>query len=330
MNQNVTKITVKNGFEYIREICARGKNFRLKAFVELSPEEKKSLLCETFAKHYARVCNAAMAGLRVEENDGEITFTKKVRVEIKGQNPRKMEVEDSVQVEVTVLRLTNPRIVNNSAVEYTVNVSENSREELLAKVSEEEVKYLREFTAAISDKEVAKANPGDDFWGRKMPTVMEYRQNDSQLLGDFFDVLHWHNVTDAIGSEVIHLKEIFQAIPKTFPLFQDLSNYDKVRLINNAYNRGRKVEARTRDINLFAKATFEALEAEGFHKIVNVRGRRLELFKEYRHDRYIGDKCYGKNELKFMDYKHTVASGWLRECVCPFDLWHSLVLERYV
>lgn len=326
----------KPTWDYLSKIEKAGSDFRLKHFSALSKNERGNIMCELFTKQFYRLCRSkkGLEKFSFALKDSVINVTRELPVKIEGEDIKGEKHTKKVNVVFTALVIT-PHSANCDSIDYTLELDNKEYDEkaLLSRVTDASIRNFVSCKISISDadSEHLLRTSNMEFWKGALPQKVKYAQ-ENDLLVDFIDVLHDNKLTDIDGKETIHMKNIYPEALKVYPKFSEMSFHERMRILDRGYTYGRKSSSNSRDIHLFAKATFEALAEEGLYETVRMEGREYTLEKVYRHNRIIDGKCIERDAIKFIRYSYPLHKGIspMQVCFQPFDLWHVLTRRERI
>ena len=122
----------------------------------------------------------------------------------------------------------------------------------------------------------------------------------------------WENLYKAKRTEIpapamVAGAKVFMAAERCFPLFESMTEREKVSYIIKAYDTVGKY--RVQDVNIFSKALFMILNSS-----------KSEVFKTFR--RRDGIWEFERKFPNFLSYK----SGRYTTCLQPYDFWHEVAI----
>ena len=308
------RIEAKKGLDVVKTLEKAGAELRLKRFANCCQYEKDLLICEAFSCQVVRTCEASawLNDFSFERDKAAIEVSKFFYVILKAFDMRGHRVSKRIRIKVKLLKIT-PLLISDEKVDYSMEIIPNEYDEIISQAKERYWKAMENYSEYNLDMTEEEHNyyklltNNLDYWETILPSTVTYSKD--AFASDFFDTLRRHRLTDKVGGEILLMKEIYYAAAKVFPLFKELSEEEKIQILDMAYTIGKRVERGKRDIHSFSKATFIAMTYMNKAKTFVV-GRQMYTMTSA--------------DSKLLDCEYILGQTKCRRCFMPFDVWHAL------
>lgn len=309
----------------------------LRDYKSLSAAERLEILTEVFQRAFLAFW--LYGSKKTEWNRRRITQNKKGKTESFGT--------DNEQLPQTVM-LYSKALVSGGSVGEEENLNEKKVPKATAKANfsfdmQKSILHVEVTDVVTENSEDRKAFESSlESELRAAKVAMESYMGMDRFLKTFFDTLHIRRITSVMGGEAVTMHRIYKNAMQSYPLFKGLSYNTRIDLLRKGYRSARAMSGGSRDIHSFAKATFEAFDAQGgvlgkvyTREAITNKYKTFTKVYENRRNRCNPEnpsQIWESNSLIFAEYEHPIADGsaTLRTSFLAFDLWDLLARSEMV
>lgn len=307
MNATLT-IQAKDTLKIINQYVSAGEDILLKKCPNLSNREKPNIALEIIAKILIRLCKKQIqfSDLEFEQKGTDINVSTKIRIIIK----KNCKPNKTLETPWIFLTITSPKMVEGGKIEYEIKFNPLKSDGKDYEISKEQRKILDEMSNL-------------DTWKKILPKNVDKEETEVTIGEDFINYLSAYKLIDLDKEQARIIVGIYKRVMNQYPLFAKKTIRERITFMKKIYIKC-LVET-NKDLNFWARITFEELYKENLHKELLIEGTLYELKEEYRTDDYIDGRCANKNMLVKLRYEIKIANTTkISECFLPFHLWNRL------